>query len=577
MSTGAPGRPFGGLIDRRLSARVTATRRFLVTAVVVGLLATVCVVAQAVLLATVIERSLLHHASLGSVAPFLVGLAAAFAGRALCGWIGEAAAQRTSARVTSVLRRQLVEKAVGLGPAWLAGERTGELTSATTRGIAELNVYFGRFLPQAVLAATAPIGVLAWIGWEDWPSLLILGFLVLLVPVAMVVFGRRAQAETERRWRSLSTLSARFLEILQGLATLRSLGQTRSARRDLAASTEALRQTTMATLRVSFLSALAMEFLAGIGTGLVAMVLGLRLLDGRVSLFSALAVLLVSPEVFVPLRRAGAEFHASTDGQAAAQRILGLLDEETAAAPGPAKVQIAPPPDPRRGPLVLSGVGFRYPSRDVAVLDGLDLTVAPGEHVAVVGPSGSGKSTLLSLLLAFVAPVSGSIRVGGTDLSAVDPAAWRRQVAWVPQEPRLLSATLGENVALGDPEADEARLRSVSEAAGLSHLLAGLPEGLATPIGEGGLRLSAGERQRVGLARALLRDAPLVILDEPVAHLDEMSERQLADELAGWFERRSVVVAAHRPSLVRRVDTVIRLGPASGEERTTELADWVLR
>ena len=285
MPTPAADRQFGGLVDRRLAARVTVTRRYLVIAVAVGLVGTACVVAQAVLLATIIERSVLH----GVLAR--VGDAAAASGsswRSSSGpramWVGEAAAQRCGATVTSVLRGQLLRHALDLGPVWLAGERAGELSLAATRGTAALDVYFGRYLPQAILAGLAPIGILAWVAWTDWVSLLVLLGVVALVPVTMILFGRRAAAETQRQWRRLSSLSARFLELIRGLPTLRAFGRAAQGRREVAAATEGLRQTTMATLRVAFLSALAMEFLAGIGTGLVAMVLGLRLLGGTVSL-----------------------------------------------------------------------------------------------------------------------------------------------------------------------------------------------------------------------------------------------------------------------------------------------------
>ncbi len=557
MSTLAAERRRGGLIDRRLAARVTATRRYLVTAVAVGLAATVCVVAQAVLLGTVVAAAMLRHATLASLTPQLIGLAAAFVARGLCVWAGEAAAQRTSAAVTSTLRRQLLRHALGLGPAWLAGERAGELSLAATRGTAALDTYFGRYLPQAVLAGLAPAGILAWVGWKDWPSFLILLGLVALVPVAMVRFGRASAERTRRQWRRLSSLSARFLELLQGLPTLRAFGREEQGRREVAGATEGLRQATMGTLRVAFLSALALEFVAGIGTGLVAMVLGLRLLGGTVSLSTALAVLLVSPEVFLPLRRAGAEFHASEEGQAAAERILTVLDldvpEQGPGERGPSAVHL------HGEVLGMEAVRVTFPGRTAPALDGLDLTVGSGEHVALVGPSGSGKSTAVALLLGFVRPEAGRVRVGGLDLSGVDAAAWRRLVSWVPQRPQLVHGTLADNLRLGDPEASDLRLEAVAEAAGLAPLLRGLPRRLDTPVGEGGLTLSAGERQRVAIARAVLRDAPVVLLDEPVAHLDRFSEHGLRQALDGWFDGRTVLVAAHRPELVGRIDRVVGL------------------
>jgi thiol reductant ABC exporter CydD subunit len=541
-------------------------------AVVVGLAATACVVVQAVLLAAVISRVLLHGADLGSVTPLLGGLAAAFAARAGCAWAAEAAAARTSATVTSVLRRQLVRHALDLGPTWLAGERAGELSLSATRGTAALDTYFGRYLPQAVLAGLAPLGILAWVAWTDWISALVLLGVVALVPVAMIWTGRESSRHTQRQWRRLSSLSARFLELVQGLPTLRAFGREAHGRREVAAAAEGLRVTTMKTLRVAFLSALAMEFLAGIGTGLVAMVLGLRLLGGGVSLATALAVLLVSPEVFLPLRRAGAEFHASAEGRAAAQRILDVLDLPAGGTPHPGAADgwgDSPPvpdpagvPDPARDAIRLSGITVTFPGRGEPALRGFDLDVAPGEHVALIGPSGAGKSTVIGVLMGFVRPDEGTVHVGDVDLGAVAPASWRRHVAWVPQRPHIFTGSLADNLRLGDPGATVERLEWACSLCGLSELVAGLPDGLATPVGEGGLSMSAGERARLALARAVLRDAPVVLLDEPMAHLDVGTEVELRARLAPWFEGRTVVVAAHRPELVSRVDRTVRLGSA---------------
>jgi thiol reductant ABC exporter CydD subunit len=567
MPASAVDRRPGGLIDRRLAARVRVTRRYLAVAIVVGLCGTVAIVAQAILLATVVERVLFHGATLGSVTPQLIGLAAAFVARAVCLWIGEAAAHRTSATVTSTLRHQLLRHAVDLGPVWLAGERAGELSLTATRGIASLDAYFGRYLPQAVLAGLVPVGILAWVAWEDWPSALILLALAALVPVAMILFGRESANRTRRQWRRLSSLSARFLELVGGLPTLRAFGRETQGRREVAEATEGLRQATMGTLRVAFLSALVMELLAGFGTGLVAMVLGLRLLGGTVTLSTALAVLLVSPEVFLPLRRAGAEFHASTEGQAAAERILAVLDLPapsvgTGSADGgsASASRSSTFPSPGVAPVRLDGVRLTYPGRGTPALDGTELVLTPGEHVALVGPSGAGKSTVLALLLRFLDPDAGRVLAGEVDLVGVDPAAWRRLVSWVPQRPHLLTRSLAENLRLGDPGADDARLHEVVDAAGLADLVAALPQGLDTPLGEGGLLLSAGERQRLALARAVLRDAPLVLLDEPAAHLDLATETALRSSLATWLDERTVLVAAHRPELVGRIDRVVTLG-----------------
>jgi thiol reductant ABC exporter CydD subunit len=601
MPTTAARRRTGGLIDRRLAARMAVTRRYLAAAVAVGMLSTAAVVLQAVLLATVIERVVLHRATLDDVGPYLVGLAAAFAGRAVLLWVGEAASARTSAAVTSELRRRLLRHALDLGPSWLAGQRAGELSLTATRGTAALDVYFGRYLPQAILAGLAPIAILVWVGVTDPWSFLILAGLVALVPLAMVFFGRRAAGESRRQWRQLSSLSSRFLDLVQGLPTLRAFGRETQGRREVAEATDALRRTTLKTLRVAFLSALALEFLSGIGVGLVAMVLGLRLLGGSVSLYVALAVLLVSPEVFLPLRRAGAEFHASTEGRAAAERILDVLDVPVPSVPVPSVpvhgvadvADVADVAPPRHGgerpsllpegvttaPAVsvrLTTVGVVHPGRGVPALEDFCLDLAPGEHVALVGPSGAGKSTALSVILGFVRPDRGAVRIGlgagGTDvdLASIDPATWRRHVTWVPQRPHLFAGTLRSNLLLGDPGATPDALRRAVETAGLDELVDGLAAGIDTPVGEAGLTLSAGERSRLAIARALLRDTPLVLLDEPVAHLDTATESRLRDALAPWLADRTVLIAAHRPELVGRIDRIVHLAGREGTGAETD-------
>ncbi len=547
-----------GRIAAVLGPDVAGTGALFATAVVSGLGQSVAVVVQAVLLATIIERALEHGATASAMVPELVGLGIAVLARGAFGWTLEWAANRTATRAGAEARRRLLTHLVGLGPSWLAGERAGELALSATRGTDSIGLYVGRYLPQLLVAALVPIGILAWVGATDWISLLILLALLAAVPPAMVFFGRRASEATSRQWRRLASLSAHLLELVQGLPTLRAFGRVPYGRREVAEASEGLRRSTLRTLRVAFLSALALELLAGLGTGLVAMVLGLRLLGGQASLYVALAVLLVSPEVFLPLRRASAEFHAAAEGRDAGERIATTLDAPAIGAGG--RSGVAPAINANR--LALDALSIVFEGRDGPALGPLTLELRPGERVALVGPSGSGKSTALHAIMGLVAPSTGRIMVGPVDLASVDLDAWRRQIAWVPQRPHLFSGTIRDNLLLGDPGAADRHLEGAIGTAGLDAVLARLPRGLDTDLGEGGAGLSAGERQRVAIARAVLHGGALVLLDEVGAHLDPAARGELTERLGSWLEGRSVLVATHHLELVGGLHDVVVLGGA---------------
>ncbi len=527
----------------------------------VGALTAVAIVVQAVALSTVIARSLLHHASLADVRPELIAVVLAVTARAALALTGERMAQRTAESVVTTLRGQLLRKVLSLGPSWLSGERPGELSLTATRGLRSLDAYFTRYLPQAAMAMVVPAVLLVWVATQDWLSLVIIVALAVAVPFTMIHFGREAARRTERQWRRLGSLAGRFLQLIEGLPTLRAFGREGQGRREVVESAEGVRVATMRTLRVAFLSALSMDLIAGFGVGFVAMALGLRLLWGELGVQTAMAVLLVAPEVFVPLRRAGAEFHASTEGQAAAARVLEVLDltapAPTEAAPRDAAA-VAGATD-----LRVEGLRVEYANRSTPALDGFSLHAAPGSRIALVGPSGSGKSSVLATLLGFAQHSAGTLSINGRASSEFTMAQWRAHFAWLPQRPYLFTTTLAENLRLGAPDATDDALERVSGAVGLDRLVAHLPAGLETPLGQDGLTLSAGERQRVALARALLCPAPVLLLDEPTASLDPPTARRIAEAIAPWLAGRTVVVAAHEPLLLPRFDAVLDLASAS--------------
>ena len=540
------------------------------TAVALAVVSAAAIIVEAVALASVVDRSLLHHASLRAVTPALTVLGLAMLARAALHGAGDLSALRAADRVVATLRRQLLEHALALGPGWLGGERPGELSLTATRGLRSLHTYYARYLPQAAAAAVIPVILLVWVATQDWLSFAVVIVLVLAVPVTMIAFGREAARRSERQWRRLSSLAGRVLQLVEGLPTLRAFGRAEQGRREVEAATEGVRSSTMRTLRVAFLSALAMDMIAGFGVGFVAMVLGLRLLWGELDLQTAMAVLLVAPEIFIPMRRAGAEFHASTEGQAAAKRVVEVLSTPVPST-GKADAPVAGAPARDRvlagagtGVLAVDGLGVQYGHRERAALVGVSFQARPGTRLALTGPSGAGKSTALAALLRFVEPSEGTMAFDQLPSSAQDVATWRGHFSWLPQRPHLFNASLAENLRLGAPDASEEDLHRVLGAVGLSDLLDNLPAGLLTAVGHDGLTLSSGERQRVALARALLRPAPVLLLDEPTAALDPPTVARLAPAIEPWLAGRIVVVAAHEPVLLPHFDTVLTLPATVG-------------
>ena len=533
-------RPF----DPRLPRHARAAAWSLLTTVALGLAATALVLAQASLLAHALAAAA-RGTGVSALSGTIVALLLVFAGRAAVSYGGEVAALRAAARVKSQLRRGLVAKALSLGPSWLSGQRPGEITTLAVSGLDALDAYFARYLPALVLSCLVPLAVLARVAAADWLSGLVIAVTLPLIPVFAILIGGYSKARTQRQWQLLSRLGGHFLDVVEGLPTLKVFGRARAQADVIKNVTGEYRTATMATLRITFLSALVLELAAALATALVAVEVGLRLLAGHIGYDTALLVLLLTPEAYLPLRNVGAHFHASQTGTVAAQRALDILDQPAPAA-GPSPQ--APSPDTAdlwTQPVTLTGVVLRYPGRTAAALDGVSLTISPGDRVVLTGPSGAGKSSLLALLLRFCEPTAGRIDVGGTDLAAIPVRSWRDQIAWVPQRPYLFAGTVAENIALGVPDATPEAVRQAARLAGAEEFIDALPGGFSAHLPERGLILSAGQRQRVALARAFLRDAPLVLLDEPTAHLDPVGARQIMTVLETLMAGRTVILVSH--------------------------------
>ncbi|MFD4114618.1 thiol reductant ABC exporter subunit CydD [Streptomyces niveus] len=540
-------------IDPRLLRYARATRRFLVAVVVLGLVGAGLVVAQAMIIAEVVVGAFEGGLDASGLGTPLLLLGAVAVGRALVAWLTELAAHRASAAVKSELRGRLLERAAELGPGWLSGQRTGSLVALATRGVDALDDYFARYLPQLGLAVVVPVAVLARIVTDDWVSAGVIVLTLPLIPLFMVLIGWATQSQMDRQWQLLSRLSGHFLDVVAGLPTLKVFGRAKAQAESVREITSEYRRATLRTLRIAFLSSFALELLSTLSVALVAVGIGMRLVHGDLDLYTGLVVLILAPEAYLPLRQVGAQYHAAAEGLAAAEEIFAVLESGPAGRRGGADV-----PDSFR--LELEGVTVRHEGRAEPSLDAATLVVEPGETVALVGPSGSGKTTLLNVLLGFTAPTEGRVRVGGTDLSDLDLDRWRERIAWVPQHPYLFAGTIAENVRLARPDADDAAVTRALRDAGAYDFVTALPLGADTPLGEDGTGLSAGQRQRLALARAFLADRPLLLLDEPTAALDGETEATLVPTIRRLAKGRTVLLVIHRPALLSVADRVVEVG-----------------
>ncbi len=541
-------------VDPRLLRYARTTRVFLAAMTALGLAGAGLVVAQAMLVAGIVVGAFQHHEGTSRLAFAISLLVVVSFGRAAVTWLTELAAHRTSAAVKSELRRGLLERATRLGPGWLATRRTGELTTLALRGVDALDDYFARYLPQLALAVAVPAVVLARIATADWESALVIVVTLPLIPVFMALIGWYTESRVKRQWRLLSRLSGHFLDVVTGLPTLKVFGRAKAQAASIRRITDEYRRATLATLRIAFLSSFALELLSTLSVALVAVGIGFRLADGHLDLFTGLLVLVLAPEAYLPLRQVGAQYHAAAEGLAAADEVFAILESE------PPAVGTTAAPDLRTATLDIEGLSVRHEGRARPSLPCTTFTVSPGETIAVVGPSGAGKTTLLAALLGFARPAGGRIRVNGIDLTSLDPGNWRSQIAWVPQHPFLFAGSIADNVRLARPDATDHDVTEALRDADALAFVNSLPRGTDTRLGEGGAGLSAGQRQRLALARAFLADRPLLLLDEPTAGLDGRTEAAVAESVRRLAHGRTVILVVHRPALLGVADRVVRVG-----------------
>ena len=552
-------RPF----DPRWLRYARSARGPIAVTALLGTLTALLVLAQALLISAALSPVVSGTASLTDVWPFIVGIAAVFACRALIVAAREAVSTRAAAAAVRELRGRVVDASVTLGPRWRA-TKGAETTTLLSTGLEDLRPYFVSFLPQLVLVCTVTPAALGVILLLDFWSALIALIVIPLIPIFMILIGRFTQAASEDKLASMKRLTAQLLDLMSGLPTLRGLGREKAPRTHLHALGAANTKATMATLRVAFLSGGVLEFLTTLSVALVAVEVGMRLVFGNISLFHGLAVIMLAPEVFEPLRQVGAQFHASANGVTASKAAFDIIEEaEAVASPGTDAC-----PDMARTDIVLDGLGVR--ARGAWAPAPTNGVIAPGVVTALSGPSGAGKSTIVACLLADMTPEAGRVLLrpsssvsGGSILSDIDPVTWRRQISWVPQSPTLVPGTSLDN--MGDLPLDD--LNDAAAATGFDDVLAATPDGWNTVIGSGGVGLSVGQRQRLALTRALAAHSQVVILDEPTAHLDAVSEETVVRAIDAMRDAgRTVIVIAHRAAMMEAADAIIDVRSAADEE-----------
>ena len=533
---------------RRCASKVKKPLRL---AILLGALSGLFLVPEAWFLARSVTAVVFRHQGLAVVEPFLLAVLGLAFVRAALGYGATVAAVAASIRVKADIRRMLHAKIAALGHGFLSTQRTGDLASLLVEGVDALDNYYVTYLPQLTVATFLPLALLAFILPADWVSAIILLVGAPLIPIFMILIGKGTERLNQRQWRRLALMSAQFFDTVEGLSTLKLFGASRDAATLIGRMSEEYRQSTMSVLRVAFLSSLVLEFFTTLGIAMIAVFVGFRLYYGELHFLPGFFVLLLAPEFFRPLRAMGTQYHARMEAIAASERIVALMEM-----PQPPKgADLAAPPAAIRT-IRLEQVDFAYRAEE-PVLRAIDLTLRRGERVALVGPSGSGKSTIARLLLGLAQPDSGRITVDGAELSLITPDAWFARVSWMPQRPTLFAGTIAENIRLGLPDALPAEIVRAAEAADAHSFISQLPLGYETVIGERGQGLSGGEIRRIALARALLKPADLLVLDEVEASLDHETAARLHAAIARLGRETIVLLIAHRLEGAEGADRIL--------------------
>jgi len=559
---------------RRLLKLARSNRLAMILTFLFGWLGGLAAILQAWLLSRSIDGVFLGGLRLLDVSGLLKLMLVVIFLRALTTWVSERFASSLALRIKSDLRTRLVQHLASLNPAYTQNQKTGELTATAMEGVEALEAYFSQYLPQLALAAFIPLTILLLIFPLDPLTGLVFLLTAPLIPLFMWLIGKAAEITTQKQWHSLIQLSAYLLDVIQGLTTLKLLGQSLHQSERIQEASDNYRDVTLRVLRIAFLSALTLELLSTLSTAIVAVEIGLRLLYARMGFQQALFILVLAPEFYLPLRLLGLRFHSGMSGTSAARRIFEILDTPLSQASilTAQKLSAYNHPLKDRPGIHFEHIGYTYSARNLPAIRDVSFEIPNGQVTALVGSSGAGKSTLAAMLLRFIEPDQGTIRVDGQLMGTIPQAEWRQHLSWVPQLPSLFNTSLAENLLLAKPGASTTELETACQKADLLDFIQTLPMGLATPIGERGTRLSGGQAQRLALARAYLRDAPMLILDEPTSSLDPLQERVLLECIHDLVYGRTTLLIAHRLNTVQQASNIIVLDSGRVVETGTHIS-----
>ncbi len=539
-------------IDKRLLKYARKNGFAFSMSVISGLLVALFTIVQAYYLSYTINEIFLNHSSLSGVKNFLLIFLLASFLKSLSIWFEQNFANKIAVNVKKILREKLSEHLFKVGPTYIKSEKSGELSNTILNGVEKLDAYFSKFLPQLFTAALIPLLILLFVFPIDLLSGIVFMVTAPLIPIFMILIGKLAETLNRKQWKTLNLMSGYFLDVIQGLGTIKLFGRESDIRKKIEIISNLFRISTMKVLRIAFLSALVLEILSTISIAIIAVEIGLRLLYGNLDFQPALFILILAPEFYLPIRQLGAKYHAGMEGIAAAESIFKILQTTPALR---STVSVINDIDFAHLPIAFNSVSFTYDNSRQA-LKNISFEIQPGSFIALVGKSGSGKTTVTNLLLRFIEPTEGNIYLGKFDFTEIDINLWRANVSWISQNPYLFHKTIKENILIAKTDATDDEIIYATTAAGIHEFIEALPKGYDTPVGERGTRLSGGQAQRIALARAFLKDSPILVMDEPTANLDPKTESELMQRIEILTKNKTVIMIAHRLNTIKKADRI---------------------